>query len=173
MCIVAAATVGAEPDEQPNPLQQYADDFVGTWEYVWTAKKDHEKGNWKAGDKLPLKCRVGWDLEQAALGWELGATLPITNKRVIWSKGFCVWNPETELVTLYSFGVNGSIRQQTYCKQGDAWVTETLSVNRKAEKKTSKSKIEVKDNGNTHMHYPVDDESKEIMIWKRMDAAEE
>ena len=174
MCIVAAATVGAEPDEQPNPLQEFADVFGGTWEFEWTPAKDHEKGSWKAGDKVLVRMRNSWDLEQAALGFEFGATLPRTKKQVTWTKGFYAWNPETERATLYSFGVDGHIGRGTFYKEGDVWLSEGWIVNRDGEKKTTETRIEIRDNGNTQIHHrAVEGEPKITATWKRTSGAEE
>ena len=172
--VVAAATVSAEPDEQPNPLQQYADDFIGTMENAWTPTKDSEKGDWKAGDKVPIRSRTYWELDKAALGWELSATLPITNKQVIWAKGFYAWNAETKQVILYSFGSGGNINQMTYRKEGHTWIGEGWTVTREGERRTKENRIEILDNGNTHiLNRVINGETKDASTWKRTSGAEE
>ena len=167
-----ATAAEAEPAQpvpaKANPLEEFGKAFVGSWESVWTADKDHDKGNWKAGDELPVKIQNDWDLKQAVLTYELSSTLPGTGEHVVWSKGFYVWNPEIEKVTLYGFGVNGNINQTTFDKEGDTWITKGTVLTRQGGKKTHSSTIEVKDGGNTHITHRISDgDSKKPMTWKR------
>lgn len=101
--------------------------------------------------------------------------LPRTKKQVIWTKGFFFWNPETKQVALYSFGMKGTIRHHTYRKEGQSWISEGWVLGRKkGEKLPRKTRIEVKDDGNTHIHHrTVEGEPEKTQIWKRTSGAEE
>jgi hypothetical protein len=143
-----AAALGAEAAEQPkpNPLQELADDLLGTWVSEWTAKKDHPEEIWKKGDKSRTEISYAWALDQTILEFEMSMAIPVDKKPEVVGKGIIAWHPATKRITLYWFGKGSGVGQATWSKEGDdIWVHKPKLVGREGRESSSTITVEVVD----------------------------
>jgi hypothetical protein len=134
LVLVAAASVGAEAaaHPNPNPLQEYADDFLGTW------VREGARGE-------KIRWSYAWALQQTILEFEVSREV-LDKKPVVMAKGITAWNPATNLITNYWFATD-SIGQTTVTKEGDhIWVHKDKLIQPNGKESLSTIRIEAGNN---------------------------
>lgn len=150
--LFASAMVVGQAEEEPNPLQEFADDFRGHWVAEWIADKNSPNGQIKKGDKGKTIVTIDWGLNKAILETELQIG-PADVELEANFKGIFAWDPKSEQIVLRWFRADGTVGTSTCVKEGDVWVWQWKSVNRNCEESSSKSTVEMADSNKTHIHH--------------------
>lgn len=160
--VLLAASVCAEAAEQPNPLQNVADDFLGTWVSEVIIPKDMPELGSRKGQKVQVEIQSDWAVQQSVLEWEIR----IAGLGTV-TKGIVGWHPAKRQITGYWFGAGTGTGQYTSSKEGDTWIEKGKSVDSDGKEHSTETRIVVKDEKTHIRQRTVDGESNPPNTWTR------
>jgi hypothetical protein len=149
--LVASSVVGQAEGAEPNPLQEYADDFRGGWMTEIEAEEDSPDGSTKKGDPIRIEGSIEWALEKAILVIEakIGPTDSSGDVNV---KAIVAWDPKNNELFARWFWDTGAIGKTTYRKVGGEWKSSIEIIQRDGVKESWNETVQMSDDNDTHTH---------------------